>query len=376
MTYTRTLDLLFESYLKAKPQLAGRLDRDIRDPQRILNIARALNLLPPPQNILKITGSKGKGTVARLCAHTLQKYGKTGLLVSPEEIDHTDRMRINGQPISRDRFVACFEKIRSKIVLPAPPAYLSPYGLFMLIALQWFKEEGVELFVIETGRGVRFDEGGQLPAKIGVVTSVFLEHADYLGPTLEDIRADKLSIADTCENVVIGDSQHHTSCTDYPDWFARCQSTAREALRAYLGHKVEVEDTPSCASFGRKTHSTRTLMFEGLIARDSADSDFLNRLVTEADMPLHFFMSLPDDKDFSGVYDLLKATGAPVSQIILNGERGFLHYDKARQYTVAYEGAFDDVTALKYGLQLPSTGIVYFIGTQTFLRLIKQAYFQ
>lgn len=375
MTYNHALDLLFESYLKAKPQLAGRLDRDVRDPQRILNIARQLDLLPPRQNVLKITGSKGKGTVARLCAHTLQKYGKTGLLVSPEEIDHTDRMRINGQSISRDRFVACFEKIHSQIDLPDPPAYLSPYGLFMLIALQWFKEEGVELFVIETGRGVRFDEGGQLPAKTGVVTSVFLEHADYLGPTLEDIRADKLSIADTCENVVIGNSQQRILSPDYPGWFTQCQSTAHEALRAFLGHKTEVEGT-SCASFGRKVDSTRTLMFEGLIARDSADSDFLNRLVSETGVPVHFFMSLPDDKDFRGVHDLLKATGAPVSQIILNGERGFLSYDKARQYTVAYEGDFDDVAALKNGLQLPPNGLIYFIGTQTFLRLIKRAYFQ
>jgi len=375
MNYNRALDLLFESYLNAKPQLAGRLDREVRDPQRILKTAHQLDLLPPPQNVLKITGSKGKGTVARLCARTLQKYGKTGLLVSPEEIDHTDRMRVNGQSISRERFVACFEKLWSKIDCPAPPAYLSPYGLFFLIALQWFKEEGVELFVIETGRGVRHDEGGQLPAKIGVVTSVFLEHVDYLGPTLEDIRTDKLSITDTCEDVVIGRTHPPTPSAGHPVWFAQCQSTAREALRAFLGKKVEVENTP-CASFGHKTEGPCTLIFEGLIARDSADTDFLNRLVSEADAPVHFFMSLPDDKDFDGVHTLLQATGGTVSQIILNGQRGFLSYDKARQHAVAYEGAFDDVDALKHGLTRPETGIVYFIGTQTFLRLIKRAYFQ
>jgi dihydrofolate synthase/folylpolyglutamate synthase len=113
-----------------------------------------------------------------------------------------------------------------------------------------------------------------------------------------------------------------------------------------------------------------------LIARDSADTDFLNHLVNETDVPVHFFMSLPDDKDFRGVYNLLKATGAPVSQIILTGERGFLCYDTARQHTLAYEGAFDDVAALKNSLKLPAHGIAYFIGTQTFLRLIKRAYFQ
>jgi len=374
MNYNRALDLIFESYIAVKPLLKGRLDRDVRNPHIILNIARQLDLIPHADKILKITGSKGKGTVARLCAGSLEPLGKVGLIVSPEEIDHSDRMRINGQSISQDRFIACFEKIWAQIQIPSPPDYLSPYGLFLLIALQWFKQENVDLFVVETGRGVRFDEGGQIPAHTGVVTSIFLEHSDYLGPTLDDIRADKLSISETCDHLVIG--AHHTDTTDlaYPHWYELARQSATEALRAFCGRAIEIKDVP-CASFASRQDNNRVLMYEGMIARDSADKAFLHRLIQDYNGQVHFYVSLPDDKDFDGIMNLLQQTGAQISQIILSGERGFLSYEKAKQHQIAYQGDFNDVCALKSGLELPKTGLIYFIGTQTYLRLIKRAYF-
>jgi len=374
MNYNRALDLIFESYIAVKPLLKGRLDRDVRNPHIILNIARQLDLIPPADKILKVTGSKGKGTVARLCASSLEPFGKVGLVISPEEIDHTDRMRINGQPMSEDRFIACFEKIWAQITIPSAPDYLSPYGLFLLIALQWFKEENVDLFVIETGRGVRFDEGGQIPAHTGVVTSIFFEHADYLGPTLDDIRADKLSISETCDHLVIGARDTKTPNLVYPHWYDLARQSATEALRAFRGRAIDIIDVP-CASFATRQDANRTLMYEGMIARDSADEPFLRQLMQDHNGQVHFYLSLPDDKDFDGIMDLLQKTGATISQIILTGERGFLSYEKAKQHQIAYQGDFNDVCALKSGLDLPQTGLIYFIGTQTYLRLIKRAYF-
>lgn len=374
MNYTQTLDLIFQSYIAAKPLLKGRLDRDVRNPHLILDFARQLDLIPPAKKVLKITGSKGKGSVARLCASSLEPFGNVGLLLSPEEIDHTDRMRINAQPISQDRFVACFEKIWAQIHIPPAPAYLSPYGLFLLIALQWFKEENVDFFVIETGRGVRFDEGGQLAAHTGVVTSILPEHREYLGPTLADIRADKLSISETCDHLVIGANHTDKHTSDHPYWYELARQSACEALRAFLGRHIDIIDAP-CASFAIQQNAAHHMIYEGLIARDSADEAFLKRLVQNHNAQVHFYTSLPDDKDFQGIMDLLQNIGAPISQIILTGERGFLAYTKARQYEIAYEGAFDDPAALKEGLKLPSNTLIYFIGTQTFLRLVKRAYF-
>ncbi len=373
MNYTQALDLIFQSYLSVKPLIAGKFDRDVRDPQILLDVARKLDLLPAPDTTIKITGSKGKGTVARLCAQSLSNHGKTGLVISPEEIDHLDRMRINGTSISEDRFIACFETVWQAVTMPQAPAYLSPYGLFLLIALQWFKEEGVDYCVIETGRGVKYDEGGQMPAQIGVVTSIFLEHAGYLGPTIEDIRDDKLSICETCEQVIIADGVSMAG-EEVPGWYASSQVLAQQAVTALLKHPVDLPNA-ICGSFAHQHKDGVDWFYEGMIATQSADIAFLKKLVTRHKGSVCFYLSLADDKDIHGVCDILAALNCDIKHIIMTGERGFLSYEQAASKIVVYKGAYDDVDGLRDGLAFEDHRVRYFIGTQTFLRLVKQAYF-
>lgn len=369
MTYQDVLDAIFAGFIKVKPRIAGKLDRDVRNPTLLLDAAAQLDLLPPKNKLITITGSKGKGSVARLCAQGLQGYGKTALLISPEEMDHPDRMRINGDIISEDAFIRHFQQIRPALPDPTPPSYLSPYGLFLLIALSWFKENKVDHYVIECGRGVRYDEGGQLKSKIGVVTSVFLEHAGYLGPTLEDIRADKMSIAANCDQLII--PQESSSPREgVPNWYSDCHTLAERALTAYLDKTVQLPAYP-VASFGQKAD----LFYEGLISPESADETYLARLVRHYEGKLTFYVSLPDDKNIEGVLNLLKKTGGGIKQVILTGERGFLSYEKARAIgDVCYEGPYNDPARFKEDLT-PNEGAAYFIGTQTFLRLVKGTFF-
>ncbi|MDV7339951.1 Mur ligase family protein [Terasakiella sp. A23] len=369
MTYTKTLDLIFQSYLRAKPYIAGKFDRDVRDPAILLEVARKFDLLPDPASTIKVTGSKGKGTVARLCAQSLSDHGKTGLVISPEEISHLDRMRINGVSISEKQFIVCFEKIWAAVMVPEPPAYLSPYGLFLLSALQWFKDEGVDYCVLETGRGVKYDEGGQVPTQVGVVTSVFLEHATYLGPSLEEIRADKLSICETCDQVIVAEGTIPAGDV-VPGWYAHSQNLAQQAVEALLQKTVVLPDA-ICGSFGQQQNS----FYEGMIAAESADMSFLKKLVDRHEGSVCFYVSLPDDKDVKGVCDLLDQLDADVRHIVLRGERGFLSYEEAKSRDVVYSGGYDDVAGLRAGLKFGDHAVRYFIGTQTYLRLIKQAYF-
>jgi len=377
MNYQRSLDLIFESFIAAKPFIAGKLDRDVRDPNLLLNIARAQNLVPAAHKVIKITGSKGKGTVARLTAHALCKDHRVGLITSPEEISHLDRLRINGQPISEAEFVKCFEivwqmtsDLRANLF---PPAYLSPYGLFLLIAFVWFKSHNVEAFVIETGRGVKFDEGGQIPAKVGVVTSVFKEHASYLGPSLEEIRSDKHSIADNCKHLILGKKKDRLG--DKPSWYLECQITAQRCVEAFLGRTIDLPNT-DCASFGHKVDEQgRQWFYEGLIAKESCDVGFLQRLVDEHDGEVLFLISLPDDKDIEGVCSIIHEIGGCSRHIIMTGDRGFLSYETARQKNVIYEGPYDAPSDFSMGLDVEGAKVVYFLGTQTYLRLIKQAFF-
>jgi len=374
MNYQDTLDLIFKSFIAAKPYIQGKFDREVRKPELLLNVARKLDILPSPEKIIKVTGSKGKGTVARLCASRLADYGRVALVVSPEEIDHTDRMQINGVCITQDRFAACFAKVWAAVEEPTAPDYLSPYGLFLLTAFMWFNEEGVDYYVIETGRGVRFDEGGQLHAKTGVVTSVFLEHASYLGPTFEEIYEDKLSIVETCEDLIVGEMQDETDGL-MPAWYATCQAIAQQVLETFLDQKIALPDG-TCASFGHRTDDAgRLWVYEGMISKDSADEAYLRKLIKTHEGQVQFYVSLPDDKDFTGVCELLDGLDASVNHIILTGERGVLSYEQATRCDVAYKGGFDDVGALQQNLSIPKNHAIYFIGTQTFLRLVKQAYF-
>jgi dihydrofolate synthase/folylpolyglutamate synthase len=375
MTYQDALDLIFRSFIAAKPFIQGKYDRDVRRPELLLNVAENLGIIPEPEKVLKVTGSKGKGTVARLCAHGLQGHGKVGLIVSPEELDHTDRMSINGQVISKERFVSCFEKIWVAVKEPSAPDYLSPYGLFLLIALQWFKEEGITHYVIETGRGVRYDEGGQIPAHTSVVTSVFLEHAGYLGPSLEEIREDKLSISETSIHTIVGENKAYKT-VERPNWYVQCQHLAQQALEVFTGQKLSLPDGP-CASFGTKADDQgRQWFYEGLISRESADGRFLKGLIEKHGNDLLFLLSLPDDKDVNGITHLLETMGGRMQHVILTGERGVLSYEQARSLSVTYEGAYDDSAAFREKLDIGVAKVIYFIGTQTFLRLVKQAFFK
>ncbi len=197
MGYQRALDEIFASYLRAKDGLLGKYDREVRTPEVVVDLARRLDLLPPRDRLVRVTGSKGKGSVTRLVAALLgeARPGEpVGCVTSPEEIEHTDRMRVDGEPIPEADFVRIWSGLRGRLDLAErelpPGRYLSPSGLMLLVALSWFRERGVVHFVIEGGRGVRWDEVGRMPSKVGVVTSVFLEHAEYIGPDIADVAAD------------------------------------------------------------------------------------------------------------------------------------------------------------------------------------------
>jgi hypothetical protein len=377
MNYQHALDCIFESFIAAKPHLVGKFDRDVRNPNLLLDIARSYDLLPDRKRVIKVTGSKGKGTVVRLIAQSLQDHRDVGLIVSPEEITHLDRIRINGQSISEAEFIQCFNEVwqmthplRENLIAPN---YLSPYGLFLLIGFVWFKSKNVDAFVIETGRGVKYDEGGQIPAKVAVLTSVFLEHASYLGPSLEEITTDKRSIAEGCDFFIEGEK----GCAglERPAWFAKCQQTAKRAVEAFLERSIKLPDG-ECASFGQSIDKQgRRWFFEGMIAKESADVDFLKQLVTQHEGQVLFLISLPDDKDVEGVCAIIDNLGADSKHIIMTGERGFLSYEMARHKTLAYEGPYDDPMSLRNALDVGKAQVIYFIGTQTYLRLVKQAFF-
>ena len=208
-TPSEALDFVFSFFEFGRTLQRDCQDSQVRHPELVIDLARRRGIVPARHQIALVTGSKGKGSAARLLAWGLQESGyKTGLLVSPEEIHHFDRIRINNCPIAEERFaeiVSDFSAELLRLQATAPDRYyIPPTAIFSLVALQWWKESAVDFCIIEGGRGARFDEIGQFDAQVGIVTTVLPEHLDKLGPTEESVAVDKLFLVDKCQYLVCG----------------------------------------------------------------------------------------------------------------------------------------------------------------------------
>ena len=181
------------------PETAALLDRLARFGTRLgLERIRALlAALGDPQDGLPtvlVAGTNGKGTVAALLASfaVAGRY-RTGLYTSPHLETPEERLRLDGTAIEAERLGALLERVvgAAEEQLDEPPTY---FEALTAAALLWFAEEEVELAVLEVGLGGRFDATNAVEPRLGVITSVGLDHREYLGDTLEEVAREKAGI--------------------------------------------------------------------------------------------------------------------------------------------------------------------------------------
>lgn len=148
---------------------------------------------------IHITGSKGKGSVAAMCQVILTATGrKTGLFTSPHLTRYVERIRIDGEPIDRgalvqgvDRVEATAERLMREGQLERAPTF---FEATTAVAFDYFARAHVDAAVVEVGIGGRLDSTNVLRSRVGVITTVELEHTDLLGPTLSHIAREKSGI--------------------------------------------------------------------------------------------------------------------------------------------------------------------------------------
>ncbi len=411
MVYEEILQEIYSSYLAVKPEIYNKLDSEIRKPEIILSLAERLSLLPSPNNTISITGSKGKGTVTRSIAALLQVLNldkKIGLLVSPHESDHLDRMRIAGKPITQPEFCDLYDELRPNLINTlkslAYPYYLSPSGTFLLIALAWFKRHAVDYYVLETGRGARFDEVGRIKTRVSVVTSIFNEHPEYLGPKLDDIAVNKLAIGEMAESLVLDSSAASINDRlkivdtakirsvktlavedEAPQWLAEDWKLACTAVGEFLNLPDEdltaLRSKALCSAsyFIAEINGVR-IYVEGAISSESLDDRFVKRLKIRHGKRLLSVLSIPDDKEVEPLVQYFTTNGFLVKHIIIEGTDGYLRYDKVKQkypndilYTVNVREAGDLLKKVAaYAVQADFEAL-YLLGTQTYIRLCRLA---
>ena len=197
------------------------------------NISKLLDALGNQQNNflkVQVAGTNGKGSTCVFLDSICVSAGiKTGLYTSPHLVSITERIKIGGQEISEKDFAVHATKIRQiseKLVeigeLENVPTF---FEQVTAIALSVFAEAKIELAILETGLGGRFDATTAANAEIAAITPIDYDHQEFLGETLAEIAAEKAAIIR--ENTVV---------------FVSPQK--REAENVIYGKCLEVGDEP------------------------------------------------------------------------------------------------------------------------------------
>ena len=198
MNYKQTLDYLFSRlplYQKKGPA-AYKAD--------IGNILKASNILGNPHDQFKsihVAGTNGKGSVSHMLASILQNAGyKVGLYTSPHLKDFRERIKINGQMISKEDVVTFVSNNKSQF----EQIDLSFFEFTVALSFKYFEKEKVDIAIIEVGLGGRLDSTNIINPELSIITNISLDHTNILGDTLEKIAIEKGGIIKTNTRVVIG----------------------------------------------------------------------------------------------------------------------------------------------------------------------------
>jgi len=152
---------------------------------------------------IHIAGTNGKGSTAHTLAAVLQSAGyRVGLYTSPHLIDFRERIRVNGDMISREGVVD-FVNRYCNMKLDCSPSF---FELTTVMAFDWFAKQKVEIAVIETGLGGRLDTTNIITPILSVITNISFDHVAQLGNTLESIACEKAGIIKPGIPVVIGEA--------------------------------------------------------------------------------------------------------------------------------------------------------------------------
>ncbi len=151
---------------------------------------------------IHVAGTNGKGSCSHTLAAILQAAGyRVGLYTSPHLVDFRERIRVNGKMISKQRVVDFVEEHRSFF----EPLHPSFFELTTALALLYFKEQKVDVAVIEVGLGGRLDCTNIIRPLISIITNISFDHTQFLGNTLAKIAGEKAGIIKKGVPVVIGE---------------------------------------------------------------------------------------------------------------------------------------------------------------------------
>ncbi|ATP55004.1 dihydrofolate synthase [Pedobacter ginsengisoli] len=204
MNYEQTIDYLYRKLPMFTRVGAVAFKKDLH------NTVAMCERLDNPQNKFKtihIGGTNGKGSTSHMIAAIFQQAGyKTGLYTSPHLKDFRERIRVNGEMVSKD-FVINFVEQQQGIIEEISPSF---FEVTVAMAFSYFYEQNVDIAIIEVGLGGRLDSTNIITPELSVITNISLDHTNILGNTLKEIAGEKAGIIKPGIPVVIGESHPET----------------------------------------------------------------------------------------------------------------------------------------------------------------------
>ncbi|MFP5081978.1 bifunctional folylpolyglutamate synthase/dihydrofolate synthase [Pedobacter sp. JCM 36344] len=205
MDYEQTLDYLYSRLPMFTRVGAIAFKKDLH------NTIALCEYLDNPQNRFKsihVGGTNGKGSTSHMLASILQEAGyKTGLYTSPHLVDFRERIRINGEMISKE-FVIDFTEQTQLILDDISPSF---FEVTVAMAFSYFAKNSVDIAIIEVGLGGRLDSTNIITPELSVITNISLDHTYLLGNTLKEIAFEKAGIIKKKVPVIIGEFDMETA---------------------------------------------------------------------------------------------------------------------------------------------------------------------
>lgn len=179
--------------------------------ERVRTVAAELELLRPAPFVFTVAGTNGKGTTCRTLEMVLLAAGfKVGVYSSPHLVRYTERVRIQNHELPEQLHTASFSAIEAA----RKTTSLTYFEYGTLSALWLFKQAQVDVAILEVGLGGRLDATNIVDADVAVVTSIALDHTDWLGPDRESIGREKAGIFRAGRPAIVGEPDMPRSIAD------------------------------------------------------------------------------------------------------------------------------------------------------------------
>jgi dihydrofolate synthase / folylpolyglutamate synthase len=301
--------------LQVVESLLDRRRSEVQISPTLARITALLDLLGNPETtypIIQIAGTNGKTSTARMVDALLDRSGlRAGRFTSPHLQLVTERIAVDGAPISADRYVEFYTDIAPYVdMVDAASAAedglpLSKFEILTAMAYAAFADVPVDAAVVEVGLGGTWDSTNVADAKVAVITPIGIDHTDYLGDTLTEIAGNKAGIIKPDAIAVIGPQEPDAMTTILR------RTVEVDAFVARFGSEFSVLDRAFAVGGQRLTLQGLGGVYEDIFLPLAGEHQATNAALALAAVEAFFGAGAGRQLDIAAVQDGFAAVASP-----------------------------------------------------------------